>query len=706
MDPPSAIAIPSQFLEDARPFPGENKFILGTFERGITFYRQQIRALNLVYSLVEAKDVTGAPEIAPGSCIVIVGGGAFGITAAAAAAYAGFQVVLLERQQDLLHLQHNCDTRWLHPRFYDWPAPESESRLARLPILDWAASTAGQVAAELQSEFFDLVRKKSGALRCVLEVSEFAILGRRNDIYEFRYRTRTGQDIVPCAVILYAVGFGTEVGENAPYWRNDQLGQTELDFTGGKKVRYVVSGVGDGGLIDVFRLTIHDFRHEHIFSEMFGSPDNPLLSKLRTLANASTLEAGWLYDQFRSIETEQTEAMANAMARLKSRQRSDTEVTLNGTDDSLRQSLTLDRVSLSNALLAYCLFRINAIRYEAGTLDTTDPRSPRLRGADAANAQPPWLVDVKLIVRHGTDRERALRDVGCEAAIDFMKKQKNIRDSGQAIFPAGWWGRYTAPADAANDDRPPVPVEFVPPALMTHATTFVSTLGSILQFLIDSKSTDGTGDRQFRVTLHRLVRFDGREVFQQITPYAGRVATKAGFGRFFPVEGGIVGLACRTGSLVVARKTDAETFDKIWQLTNLVKSGAKPVKPYVDSIFACPFFAPETEGEPHHVSLVLFVDSAEASFFDSQVLGTISAACRGFVQLLENLHKSGALKPVPTFYPGYRVQPNPALKQLVAELKTLGVTFEDANVHGWKEGLTFKTLESLDVEVGSSAKFA
>jgi hypothetical protein len=585
-------------------------------------------------------------------------------------------------------------------------ATESESRLARLPMLDWAASAAGQVAAEIQSQFFDLIEEKRGALRCVLEVADFRISRPRDDFYEFYYRTRTGQDIVPCAAIIYAPGFGIEVGENAPYWRNDQLGQTELGFTGGRKVRYVVSGVGDGGLIDVFRLTIHDFRHERIFSEMFGPADSPLLSRLRTLRTAATPETGWLYDQFRSIETEQKAAIANAIARLKSRQRSDTEVTLNGPDESLRQSLTLDRVSLSNALLAFCLFRINAISYEAGTLDTTDPRSPRLRGADAANAPPPWLIDVKLIVRHGTDRERALRDVGCETAIDFMKKQKNVRDSGQPIFPAGWWGRYTAPADAANDDRPPVPVEFVPPALMTHATTFVSTLGSILQFLIDSKSRDGTGDRQFRVTLHRLVRFDGREVFQQITPYAGRVATKAGFGRFFPVEGGIVGLACRTGSLVVARKTDAKTFDKIWQLTNLVKSGAKPVKPYVDSIFACPFFAPETEGEPHHVSLVLFVDSAEASFFDSQVLGTISAACRGFVQLLQNLHKSGALRPVPTFYSGFRVQPNPALKQLVAELKTLGVTFEDANVLGWKEGLTFKTLESLDVEVASSAKIA
>src|SRR5262249_22288898 len=156
----------------------------------------------------------------------------------------------------------NCDTRWIHPRFYDWPAPDSESRSARLPMLDWAASTAGEVAAEIQGQFFDLVREKSGTLRYVLEVSDFRISRPTDDIYEFYYRTPTGQDIVPCVVIIYAVGFGTEVGENAPYWRNDQLGQTELNFRGRQKVRYVVSGVGDGGLIDVFRLTIHDFRHE------------------------------------------------------------------------------------------------------------------------------------------------------------------------------------------------------------------------------------------------------------------------------------------------------------------------------------------------------------------------------------------------------------------------------------------------------------
>src|SRR5262249_24873856 len=262
------IVDPSQFLEDARPFARQNKFILGTLESGITFYRQQIRALNLIYSLAEAKDATGAPKVSPGSRVAIVGGGAFGTTAAAAAAYAGFRVILMERQQHLLHLQGGCDTRWLHPRFYDWPAPESESRLARLPMLDWPASTAGQVADDIEGEFLDLVKRKNEGLRYILEVSKFKISESRNGIYEVHYRTTGGQHIVPCEVIIYSVGFGTEIGENERYWRNDRLGQTELDFTGGARVRYVVSGTGDGGLVDVFRLTIRDFRHERIFSEM------------------------------------------------------------------------------------------------------------------------------------------------------------------------------------------------------------------------------------------------------------------------------------------------------------------------------------------------------------------------------------------------------------------------------------------------------
>jgi hypothetical protein len=202
----------------------------------------------------------------------------------------------------------------------------------------------------------------------------------------------------------------------------------------------------------------------------------------------------------------------------------------------------------------------------------------------------------------------------------------------------------------------------------------------------------------------RLVRFDGQEVYQQITPYVGRVDSTAGLGRYFDVKSGIVGLACRFGSLTVVHKTSEENFKKIWELIPLDRDGAKPIKEYVVSLLACPFFAPDDQSGANYVPMVLFVDSAEPNFFDEKTREVISAACRGFVELLEDLHERRALRSVPTYYPGVRVERGDELDALAAELKTLGLEFTDVKDRRWKEGLTFKTLKSLDLEVGPSMK--
>jgi hypothetical protein len=577
-----------QFLESARPFPGENRFILGTFERGVTLYRQQVRALNLVHAFVEAKGSDGKEIISHNSRIAIIGGGAFGITAAAAAAYAGFRVSLFERHQFLLHLQRGCATRWIHPRFYDWPNVTSESRMARLPVLDWAASTAATVASELDREFRDLATRKAGNLRFVLEASEIDIRPQ-GDVFEVHSRTPAGQDIFACEVIIYAVGLGTEraIGTSS-YWRNDQLGQTDLSFTGGNKAKYVISGIGDGGLVDLFRLTVRDFKQESIFHELFGPPDGSFLGHLRKIQQSPAKSEGWLFERFGVLEDTE-KALSDGIVLLRSRQRSDTEVTLNGKAESLRLGLNLDRISLSNALLTYCLYRIHAFRYEPGELD---PNSRELRGVSGDAAKPRWLAEAaSLIVRHGTDRRKTLTEMGwVDEAIERIRAQSG---TGIQIYPDGWWGRYTRPRDSARDGGSFTPVEFVPPALMSHATTFVCTLGNVLGVLIDKRKSNPRGRKTFRVALHRLTRFDGNEVYQQITPYAGRVESTAGLGRFFLVESGIVGLACKTGSLVVVEKKNEKKFTRIWELTALRKSGAKEIKPYVDSLLACPFFAPQ-----------------------------------------------------------------------------------------------------------------
>lgn len=680
---------PLEFLESARAFGTENRFIVGTFERGVTFYRQQIRALNLIYAMVEARDDSDKLKIKPKSRIVVIGGGAFGVTAAAAAAYAEFSVVVVERQQ-ILHLQHGCDTRWLHPRSYDWPDPASQSQLARLPIMNWAASTAALVASELERQFQELTEKRR-QLRCISNANEFRIQALQDGGYEVHVKSGDAQEIVPADAIIYAVGLGTETSENEPYWRNDRLGQTELSFQGRERVRYLVSGLGDGALVDLCRLTIRDFRQDTILLEMFSGAEKDFLAALDRLRSNPNHRPGELYDHFSRMENDLYRPdFERAKAFLRDKRRQDTAVTLNAPDESLRLGLTLRSVSLSNALLAFCLHRISAFDYASGALNLTNPPTLARDGS-----HPSWLAGAsRMIFRHGTDRIKALKDVGCnDAVIAFMKRQSEIRDSGQPIYPAGWWGRYTAPADAANPGRAPAPVEFVPPALMTHATTFVATLANALSNRIPNKN--------FRMALHRFVMFDGREVYQQVTPYGGMVEDKTGVGRYFRATSGIVGLAALSGSLVIARKTSDKNFHEIWEVTPLDRAGAKEIKPYVGSLFACPLFGPIGDNDNRYVQLVLFADSAELDFFNDEVIAIISNACRGFVDVLEDLHTRRALRPVPSYYTGLKVEINPELEARIAKMIELGVIFHGKNDEAWRAPLSFRTIKSLDFEVES-----
>jgi hypothetical protein len=111
-------AMPSQDKpeEVLRQFKlADRVYILGTFETGLTIYSQQVRALNLVWSLVEA-----APENELRN-IAIVGGGFAGLTAAAGLLHKGAEhISLFEKRATLCPLQSGSDTRWVHPHIYSW----------------------------------------------------------------------------------------------------------------------------------------------------------------------------------------------------------------------------------------------------------------------------------------------------------------------------------------------------------------------------------------------------------------------------------------------------------------------------------------------------------------------------------------------------------------------------------------------------------
>jgi hypothetical protein len=300
---------------------------IGCLERRVTLYSQQVRALNLVYALFDLG------KLAPSSRAVVVGAGAAGLTATAALARCGAHVTLLERLDEVIPFQSRNLTRWLHPHIYEWPAEGCLNPHSGLPLLGWSADHAAAVARTLHDEFYRHVREAKtihvhkGVRNVRLHTSSTGQRMEWND-------AGGGFQSERFDVIVLAVGFGLEGSSLCPvqsYWRNDDLEQFELDAD---RVRhYLVSGCGDGGLVDLLRLRLRNFQHDQMLEELIGRhPDRSqvesqlLLAEEKARAKAERGEdpSDFLYDEYQRIRPRSMDE------KVASRLRGDTRATLNG----------------------------------------------------------------------------------------------------------------------------------------------------------------------------------------------------------------------------------------------------------------------------------------------------------------------------------------------------------------------------------------
>ena len=257
-------------------------YVLGCFERRVTLLSQQVRALNLVHSL-RARGLLPA-----GSSIAVIGGGVAGLTAAAGAARLGCDVTLLERGEGLLHLFRGCYTRWLHPYLYDWPKDEASSEKAGLPLLDWRAGPADDVARQIQAAWDVLPESGRIAVRTSVESIDLGSGSPRRLTWN-----APGHETGKFALVILAVGFGLErrVTGIRPlsYWDNDSLHQASRTGT----TRYLISGTGDGGLIDLLRVRMRDFRHDEVLATFLASPAlTPVKTRLLAIEREAETEEG------------------------------------------------------------------------------------------------------------------------------------------------------------------------------------------------------------------------------------------------------------------------------------------------------------------------------------------------------------------------------------------------------------------------------
>ncbi|PYD71785.1 hypothetical protein CFR74_13055 [Novacetimonas hansenii] len=280
-------------------FPGA--YVLGCYDTRITLYSQQVRALELAYSLSRGHYVSSSSHIA------VIGGGAGGLTMAAALALQGAQKIhLFERARELMPLQRQSVRRQIDPHIYNWPAPGADNEEAELPILDWKSGPARDVRATLLQQYNDIGTAVDGRLvtRCdnsVMSItsngSAFEITFERDAANGERETSRLTVDMV-----VLAIGFGIESPRpiagisTQTYWLDSGVPDGYVD--GQPRPSVAISGNGDGGLIDLVAAASQDFDHHAMIQLITKHPNVnrlfvPLAQIDKTARNADARGTGF-----------------------------------------------------------------------------------------------------------------------------------------------------------------------------------------------------------------------------------------------------------------------------------------------------------------------------------------------------------------------------------------------------------------------------
>jgi hypothetical protein len=222
----------------------------------VSFYSQQKRAFNLVSALwMENK-------LADGDEVGVIGAGLAGITAAAAARILGCKVTVFEANEAPFHQQHGNHTRFIHPNVIDWPDDGSKSPETDLPYLNWTAGECASVIDEIEDqwEWLGIQYAKPAIYQVVDFQNDGAYITTTKPYLYNKYK-----------VVIIAVGFGIEdqFGLNQKsYWSDEHWHQ--LLSTSNKRI--LVSGTGDGGLIDCMRLVLLKFDQGEILDRVMTHP--------------------------------------------------------------------------------------------------------------------------------------------------------------------------------------------------------------------------------------------------------------------------------------------------------------------------------------------------------------------------------------------------------------------------------------------------
>ena len=230
---------------------GKNVFSLGCTERHrITLYYQQVRAFNLVYALKNK----GLLE--KDTKICILGAGPAGVAAASAAAILEAEVVLLEKEDDILGvLGQGCKQnkrRLFHPALDKWPNPAWLNNRTDLPLFNWEQPTNLETSPQdLRCQFLTELRGIQNCPRNKLRVltgfqgqpewkhGQWCVeLGQCTESYPSTKIAAAPTTTFDAKILILAFGFGGDKNPEYPgsfgYFENDAKLWDQIDKLGVK----------------------------------------------------------------------------------------------------------------------------------------------------------------------------------------------------------------------------------------------------------------------------------------------------------------------------------------------------------------------------------------------------------------------------------------------------------------------------------------
>jgi len=384
-------------------------YVLGCFDYRKTVFTQQSRAFILAKALLLSNIISA------GSRVAIIGGGIGGVTAAAALMINGTHVTIYEKSHRLLVLQESNHSRYIHPSLYEWPRAGSIDNNANLPMLRWKAGVASDVSRQILREFRRLYRAFPSLLttKLVHEVTKIVPIEPAAHARQYKIVANDSPLEGPFDAVILAIGFGIENnsrhGISMPsYWENDtphSIGR----FSKLRPGRLLVSGAGDGGLIDVLRTALIDFNHVDILNIIPGLDSDDVVNSLIEIEELSekhyTSSPNVAFD-FGSLYSAKIGEWANRFSWKRSferRRAHDQVVTFN----YRRPQMFLRDSSIINRILVQILLSIGIVSPILGSIDSSvimpvDEDRRRRYTVKWSQNSPADTFD-RVIIRHGVN---------------------------------------------------------------------------------------------------------------------------------------------------------------------------------------------------------------------------------------------------------------------------------------------------------------